>query len=122
MKKFLTSVGRESRQRKYQVMREKPEVGRLCLSRAGHDAGEYFVVTKLTEDGLYAYIADGRIRKIDKPKKKKLRHLRMTPIVLEEAAQRLGSAKNALADGELYNMIQRTGRGRKKDAKDAKED
>lgn len=87
----------------------KPVIGRLCLSRAGRDAGKYYIVTQIVDD-RYVLIADGATRKIGKPKKKKLTHLRMTPIVLEEAAQRLESGKQ-LADGELRNMIKRTGRG-----------
>lgn len=60
--------------------------------------------------GGYVLIADGALRRLEKPKKKKLTHLRMTPIVLEEAAHRLESGLR-LADGELRNMIERTGRG-----------
>lgn len=99
-------------------MRDKlePVVGRLVYSRAGHDAGRYYIITELV-DSSYVRIADGVLRKVEKPKKKKLMHLRMTPIVLEEAAQRLGSGMK-LANGELRNMIQRTGRGPATDKED----
>lgn len=99
-------------------MRDKPvpQIGRLCYSKAGRDQGRYYIVTELI-DGTYVMIADGALRRLDKPKKKKLKHLRMTPIVLEEAAQRLGSGQK-LADGELRNMIRRTGRGPATDKED----
>ena len=93
--------------------RPKPEPGRLVYSRAGRDAGSYYVIITV-ESPEYVRVADGALRKIGNPKKKKLMHLHLTPIVLEEAAARLESGRQ-LADGELYNMIRRTGRGRSKD-------
>lgn len=53
------------------------EPGRVVLSRAGRDAGRRFVV--LSADDAFAYIADGDLRKVEAPKKKKHRHLRATP-------------------------------------------
>ena len=48
--------------------------GDVVRSLQGRDAGELFFVTE--SDGLYALIADGKGRRIEKPKKKKLKHLR----------------------------------------------
>lgn len=48
-------------------------VGTVVRSIAGRDKGERFIV--LTREGEYAYIADGELRKTDRPKKKKLKHL-----------------------------------------------
>ena len=48
--------------------------GDIVLSVAGRDRGGLFVVVSC--DGLYAYICDGDIHKIDKPKKKKIKHIR----------------------------------------------
>ena len=45
------------------------EKGMLVRSKAGHDAGEIFIITG-TEDA-YVYLADGRLRTLQKPKKKK---------------------------------------------------
>lgn len=90
------------------MKRYEPEVGRLCRSLAGRDRGGYFIVVGVTEDGM-VLIADGKTRPLARPKKKKRRHLHMTPLLLKEAAQRL-EKPGTLADGELANMIQRTGR------------
>ncbi len=49
---------------------EKADVVR---SLAGRDAGELFYV--ISTDGRYARIVNGRDRRTDRPKKKKLRHL-----------------------------------------------
>ncbi len=45
----------------------------MVRSLAGRDAGELFFV--ISTDGQYAQIVNGRDRRTDKPKKKKLRHL-----------------------------------------------
>ena len=47
----------------------------IVLSAAGRDQGRIFFV--LDTDGVYATIADGKIRKVEHPKRKKLKHLRL---------------------------------------------
>ena len=52
-------------------------IGMIVKSLAGRDKHRAFVVVgRLDEEHLL--IADGRLRRIDKPKKKKLRHLSVT--------------------------------------------
>ncbi len=53
----------------------KVSAGDIVYSIAGRDAGSYFVV--ITADETFAYICDGRNRKTDKPKKKKIKHLKL---------------------------------------------
>ncbi len=47
--------------------------GCAVRSRAGRDKNRFFAVLEL-DDG-FAYVADGNLRKLDKPKRKNLRHL-----------------------------------------------
>ena len=47
--------------------------GSLVYSAAGRDKGLEFLV--LSVEGNICYIADGRLRKAENPKKKKLKHL-----------------------------------------------
>ena len=42
------------------------KAGMLALSRAGHDAGEVYVIMDVDE--AYVYLVDGRIRTLDRPK------------------------------------------------------
>ena len=42
--------------------------GMVIISAAGHDKGQWFLVTGV--DGRYAYLADGKERKLAAPKKK----------------------------------------------------
>ena len=50
--------------------------GYVALSKAGRDKGRFLYV--LDVDGGYATVADGDLRKIAAPKKKKLKHLSAT--------------------------------------------
>ncbi|MBR0276919.1 MAG: RNA-binding protein, partial [Clostridia bacterium] len=53
----------------------KVSAGDIVYSIAGRDSGGYFVVFQADES--YAYICDGRNRKTDRPKKKKIKHLKL---------------------------------------------
>ena len=54
---------------------EKQEVGMLARSKAGHDKGHVYVIIK--EEEAYVYLADGSIRTIERPEKKKKKHVQM---------------------------------------------
>lgn len=48
--------------------------GDIVYSIAGRDSGGYFVV--VAADDSFAMICDGKRRKTDKPKRKKIKHLK----------------------------------------------
>ncbi len=50
-------------------------VGMLAMSKAGHDKGAIYVIIR--EEGEYVYVADGRIRTVDVPKKKNKKHIQI---------------------------------------------
>lgn len=56
--------------------------GLVVRSAAGHDKGDFFVILSL--DDKYAFICDGKSRKLEKTKKKKHKHLFVTNTVLPE--------------------------------------
>ena len=58
-------------------MIDKIERGRIVRSKAGRDKFRYFVITEVLDEN-YCLIADGDLRKIEKPKKKKISHLAFT--------------------------------------------
>jgi ribosomal protein L14E/L6E/L27E len=58
-------------------------VGRIVYSKAGRDEGKVFVVIDILDD-KYVYICDGNLRPVEKPKKKKMKHLEFTNIIAEE--------------------------------------
>ena len=55
--------------------------GSIVRAKAGRDKDKFFVV--LETDGSYAMIADGRRRRVEKPKRKKFIHLAPTKTVHE---------------------------------------
>ena len=66
--------------------------GQICFSKAGHDKGGAFIV--LHSDDTYAYIADGKLRTLEKPKKKKKIHIQISNEVNSEIENML--------ENELY--------------------
>ena len=48
--------------------------GQLVKSIAGHDKGSYFLIYQIIDDN-YVMIVDGKSRKLEKPKLKKVKHL-----------------------------------------------
>lgn len=55
--------------------------GTVVRSVSGHDSGSFYVVVSAA-DG-FALIADGKLRTLEKPKKKNLKHLAGTKTVFE---------------------------------------
>lgn len=54
---------------------DRYRAGMLARSKAGHDAGKIYVI--METDGAYVYLADGRIRTLDRLKKKKKKHVQL---------------------------------------------
>lgn len=52
------------------------ERGSLVYSIKGRDKGNLFLVLK--RDGDFVYLADGKLRRCENPKKKKLKHVNKT--------------------------------------------
>ena len=50
------------------------EKGQLVRSIASHDIGEYFLVYQIIDDN-FVLIVNGKTRKLEKPKLKKIKHL-----------------------------------------------
>ena len=79
-----------------------PTVGSIVFSKAGRDKGSYYIVTAL--EGEFAYICDGDIRRNDKPKKKKLKHLKVTNTVCESISDKI-SETGRVTNPELRKAI-----------------
>lgn len=52
----------------------KYEIGDLVLSNAGRDKGSFLIVVGVLDNNLI-FLADGKSRKIEKPKLKKIKHI-----------------------------------------------
>lgn len=48
--------------------------GQVVRSKKGRDEGKVFVITEIIDDD-FLFLVDGKLRKLDRPKKKKVKHL-----------------------------------------------
>lgn len=86
---------------------QTPDLGTVVLSKAGRDAGRYFVVVSKVDD-QYVLVADGDIRKLQNPKKKKLKHLDVKPVTLPAVKEKL-TRGGGLYDAEIRRDLESLG-------------
>lgn len=58
----------------------EPKIGTVVKNQSGHDKG-FFVVVKI--DGSFVYMANGKSRLLNNPKKKNPKHLILTKAILD---------------------------------------
>lgn len=56
-------------------MDNRIKTGYFAVSMAGHDCNEIYVIINM--DSEYVYLADGKFKTVDKPKKKKNKHVQI---------------------------------------------
>ena len=81
------------------------EPGRVVESTQGRDKGYFFLVLEAAE-GI-ATIADGKRHKLENPKKKKTKHLRAKPVLLDLKALR--PEGGALQNSDLRRALEANG-------------
>ena len=59
-------------------------MGDVVKSIAGKDRGSYFCVVELKDS--YCFLRDGKIHKLDNPKRKSFKHVRKTPYRVQSEA------------------------------------
>lgn len=72
-------------------------VGMLAASKAGHDKDTVYVIIR--EEGEYIYVADGRGRTVDRPKRKNKKHIQTIK------KKRLPEPENGFDDLEIKKII-----------------
>ena len=77
--------------------------GDLVLSLSGRDKGRMLVVVGIIDEA-YVYIADGSLRKLENPKKKKIKHLEFSGHASERTALKL-STDEKLTNAALRKML-----------------
>ena len=76
--------------------------GSFVYSAAGRDTGGLFVILEIG-DG-YAYLCDGRLRKTDRAKKKKLKHIKPAGGMNEALAEKIKNGEK-LTNPEVRRAI-----------------
>jgi len=78
-------------------------LGQVVCSKAGRDNGRKFVVVSIL-DVSYVLVSDGDLRKIEKPKKKKVKHLELTGVVIDSISSKLKN-KLKLTNSEIRKAL-----------------
>jgi ribosomal protein L14E/L6E/L27E len=85
-------------------------LGKVVNSKAGRDMHRNFIVVGILNDE-YVYISDGELRRIEKPKKKKVKHLNFTGTVAEEIRSIILS-KNEVTNSKIKIFLQSAENGK----------
>ena len=78
------------------------EKGQIVFSKCGHDKTLPFIV--IAVDGEYLYFADGKNRRLEHPKRKKIKHVQKTNHVCEDIKKKLED-KSYLLDADILKAI-----------------
>ena len=63
-------------------------IGQVVKSKAGRDKGKVFLIVEIPDE-KFVKICDGEIRKVSKPKLKKIRHLIIYSKIFSEVAEHI---------------------------------
>lgn len=66
----------------------------LVVSKAGRDQGQLFYVIDADEE--YVYLADGKSRRLEKPKRKKRKHIEQIPRTESRIAEKIRNGEKVL--------------------------
>ena len=66
----------------------------LVVSKAGRDKGQLFYV--IDTDEQYVYLADGKSRRLEKPKRKKRKHVEQVPRTESRIAEKIRNGEKVL--------------------------
>ena len=77
-------------------------VGQIVISKAGRDKGDVFIVYNI--DGDYLYLVDGKSRRLERPKKKKIRHIQPTKTI-NAALREAIIAKKYVKDADFRTAL-----------------
>jgi ribosomal protein L14E/L6E/L27E len=76
--------------------------GQVVYSKSGHDKGLVFIVVD-EQDG-YVFLADGKLRKLEHPKRKKIKHVQITNFVVEDIKKKLEDG-SYLLDADISKAL-----------------
>ncbi len=71
-------------------------IGQFVTSKAGHDKGVLYVV--VGEEGDFIFLSDGRLKPVDKPKRKRKKHIQ--PLSQKVEAELISAIQSGLATNE----------------------
>jgi ribosomal protein L14E/L6E/L27E len=82
---------------------ESLDVGSIAFSKSGRDSGRYYVIVEIV-NADFVKIVDGKTRRLEKPKLKKLKHLKLVNDSLPKIAEKLKNNKK-IFDAEIRSAL-----------------
>ena len=79
--------------------------GFLASSKAGHDKNKIYVIIK--EDTEYVWLADGKIKTVDNPKKKRKKHIQPIKYFNNEEIQTSLLEGKKVSDLEIVMILKK---------------
>jgi ribosomal protein L14E/L6E/L27E len=79
-------------------------LGQLVKSIVGRDKGRFMVVIDVIDEN-YVYIADGDLRKVENPKKKKVKHLKVFNLKVDLIVDKLNN-KQKVYNEEIKKALE----------------
>lgn len=79
--------------------------GFLASSKAGHDKGKVYVIIK--EDTEYVWLADGKIKTVDRPKKKRKKHIQVIKYFNNEEIRTSLTEGKEVSDLEILMVLKK---------------
>lgn len=86
-------------------------MGQLVRSTAGRDRGREFIVVDILDERT-VFVADGDLRKVERPKKKNVRHVQKVNLIAEDIAVKLrdgGRVTNRDIRAAIEELVEREG-------------
>ena len=74
----------------------------IVASKAGRDQGQFFFV--LDTDGEYVYIADGKGRRVEQPKRKKRKHVEKISQTDTRVAEKIRNGDKVTVQMSPYDL------------------
>ncbi|MEG2000352.1 MAG: KOW domain-containing RNA-binding protein [Evtepia sp.] len=78
------------------------KIGEIVRSLSGHDQGNFFYVVNIKEE--FVYLTDGKHRKIEHPKKKRMKHVISSGLWTHPVTGRIQSGTPVL-DSEIRRAL-----------------
>ena len=79
--------------------------GFLASSKAGHDKDKVYIIIK--EDTEYVWLADGKLKTVDQPKKKRKKHIQIIRYFNNEEVQSKLLEGREVSDLEIVMVLKK---------------
>ena len=80
------------------------QIGQVVYSKCGHDQGDVQMIVAM--EGEYLFLADGKRRKLERPKRKKKMHIQPTFYVEKDVAAKLQKGEYLL-DADIKKALKK---------------